>query len=225
MNKIYKLILYVLGLPKTLYFNFKYLPFYQAVKLPIFISHRVILKNTKGTIKLLPIQGEIKPALIKIGFGDVGIFDNGRSRSIWECSGEVCFYGQTNIGHGSKICVGPNGTLEFGNAFDITAESQIVCFKHIVFGEDVLVSWQCLVIDTDFHKITYKGIVTNLDKEIKIGNHVWIGCRSIILKGVNIPDNVVVAANSNVVGNFKDKYSIIGGNPAKVIKHEVDWER
>lgn len=224
MSKFNKLILYILGLPKTIYFNFKYLSFFEALQLPIFVSHRVVLKSTEGRV-YLAISKKIKPAMIKIGYGYVGIFDNSRSRSIWECSGEVVFYGETNIGHGSKICVGSIGKLEFGCGVEITAESQIVCVKHIILGKNVLISWQCLIMDTDFHKIISDGVVKNLDKEIVIGNDVWIGCRSTILKGVSITDGVVIAANSNVVKSIGEKNCIAGGNPAKALVNDIVWKK
>ena len=64
--------------------------------------------------------------MISIGYGEVGIFDMKRSRSIWQVYGEVVFKGKANIGHGSKISVDKNGTLELGNNFKTTAESAIV---------------------------------------------------------------------------------------------------
>lgn len=52
---------------------------------------------------------------------------------------------------------------------------------------------------------------------ITIGNNVWIGLDAIILKGTEIGDNSVVAAGSVVKGKFPE-FSLIGGNPAKLIK-------
>ena len=55
-------------------------------------------------------------------------------------------------------------------------------------------------MDKDWHSVisTVDGSILNLSKPINVGNHVWIGCRSTILKGVNISDNVIVAANSTI---------------------------
>ena len=222
LSKFEILWLYFLGLPKTICFNFKYFPFKQAVRLPILVSHRVVLKSLKGKI-ILNNKQKRKFGIVKIGFGYVGIFDGSRSRSVWECNGKVIFQGYANIGHGSKICVGKNGQLEFGSGFDITAESQIVCFKHITFGNDVLISWQCLIMDTDFHKVIKNNQISNHDKEINIGNHVWIGCRCTILKGVNISDGCVIASNSNLVKSINETSSLIGGNPGKVINRDIEW--
>ena len=86
---------YICGLPKTVYFNFKCLPFLQAIKLPIFISHRVILASLKG--KIVFDCDNVKTGMVKIGFGYVGIFDRYRSRSIIENSGTLVLGGVISI--------------------------------------------------------------------------------------------------------------------------------
>lgn len=63
--------------------------------------------------------------------------------------------------------------------------------------------------------IEEKGLVSNGD--ITIGNDVWIGFGATIMSGVTIGDGSVIAANANVVKNI-EPYSIVGGNPAKLIK-------
>lgn len=207
---------------KTLYFNFKYLPFKDALKLPIFISSNVYLLETKGEIIL---NCPIKTGTIQIGFGKIGIFDRKRSRSIWQVSGKVIFNGIANIGHGSKISINNDAVLELGNNFTITAETEIVAQKHIKIGNDVLMSWNCLVMDTDFHKIYNKNnICINSPQPIIIGDKVWIGCRTVILKGSNIADNSIIGANSLVNKDISSQSGIFGGNPIKFIKEDVNWQ-
>lgn len=214
-----KIWLFILGFPKTLYFNFKYLPFNKAVKLPILVSHRVYLMECNGNIK---IDAPINFGMIRIGFGQVSIFDQHKSRSIWKVTGNIVFKGNASIGHGSKISVA--GLLTVGKNFIITAESQIRCDKSIVFGDDVLISWESLFIDSDSHKIIYNGVITNNPKDIVIGNRVWIGCRCTILKGVELCDGTVIAAGSVVTGVFNDENVIIGGNPSIIIRKNIRWE-
>lgn len=87
MTKFNILFEYICGLPKTIYLNFKSLPLSQAIKLPIFISHRVILASLKG--KIVFDCDNVKTGMVKIGFGYVGIFDRYRSRGIIENSGTL----------------------------------------------------------------------------------------------------------------------------------------
>ena len=58
---------------------------------------------------------------------------------------------------------------------------------------------------------------------IAIGNHVWIGCKSTILKGVTIGDGSVIAAGSLVNRNVP-AHVLVGGVPAKILKENVDWK-
>lgn len=56
-----------------------------------------------------------------------------------------------------------------------------------------------------------------------IGNDVWIGQNAVILPGVNIGDGAIIGANS-VVGSNIAPYTIVAGNPAKVIRKRFDEE-
>lgn len=134
-----------------------------------------------------------------IGFGEVGIFDNKKSRSIWDIAGTVIFKGKADIGHGSKISVGESGTLILGENFTVTAESTIVTYSEVQFGNNCLLSWDFLVMDTDLHKIrNSSGAILNEPQPILIGNDVWIGCRSLILKGATIPNGCIIGTNSTI---------------------------
>ncbi len=208
-------------LPKTLYFNFHYFPFRIAIRLPVIVSVNVRLIKMQGRVIL---NAPVTHRMIRIGFGNVGIFDRHSSKSIWEVRGTVQFDGKADIGHGSKICV--NGLLTIGDNFTVTAESQIVCFKKITFGRDCLVSWQVLVMDTDFHSIydEHKAHL-NIDRPIYIGNKNWIGCRTLILKGAATPDNCVIAAGSTVSRAMKISNTILAGSPAAVVKTDISWAK
>lgn len=207
---------------KTLFFNFKYFPIKYAIRFPVILSKRVFLREISGT---LIIKCEIKPALIRIGFNNVGIFDEKRSRTIWQVSGTVTFEGRTNFGHGSKISVEKTGFLSIGENVTISAESSIVCVNRITIGKNSLLSWDILIMDTDFHKIYDKtGLQFNVSKPIIIGEKVWIGCRCLILKGVQIPNNSIIAANTTITKEIKGENLILGGNPIKILKSEVTWE-
>ena len=79
--------------------------------------------------------------------------------------------------------------------------------------------------NTDSHPIfDANGNITNISKPINIGNHVWCGKGSKILKGVSIGDNAVIGMQALVT---KD---IVGGTlnvgiPAKSIKENINWDR
>lgn len=208
--------------PKTFYFNFKYFPFRQAIKLPVFVSIRTYLYNPGGEIVL---HAPIRTGMIRIGFGEVGIFDNTRKRVMWEVLGKVHFYGTALIKFGSRISVGPGAELHLGDGFRLSPISTIVCLKKISFGNNVRISWETFIIDGDFHKIkNLEGEVLNHPKEITIGNNVWIGMKATIMKGTTIGDNVVIGAGSFVNKKIDGSFQIIAGHPARVVKQNVTWE-
>ena len=59
---------------------------------------------------------------------------------------------------------------------------------------------------------------------VVIGNDVWIGSNAVIMSGVTIGDGAVLANNSHVVKNV-EPYSLVGGNPAKLIKYRFTQEQ
>lgn len=205
---------------KTLFFNFKYLPFKQAIKFPFYIARRTHLLSTNGKVF---IHGTVKRGMIKIGYGMVGIFDN-RTRAIWEVNGDVHFYGDALIKFGAKISVGERGRLHIGDHFRFSTNSSIVCFKEISFGNNVRISWDTIVMDTDFHTIeNLDGDKINADKKVEIGNNVWIGMRTSVMKGSKLDNNVILASNSVLNKYIAGSHQLIAGNPAKVIKTDVNW--
>ncbi|MBQ1175732.1 MAG: hypothetical protein IIX56_04955 [Treponema sp.] len=68
------------------------------------------------------------------------------------------------------------------------------------------------------------GNIINENKPIEIGNHVWIGAKSTILKGTKIADGSVIGAGSLCAGLLSDEKSIYAGQPAKLIKKNINWE-
>ena len=223
-----KLYLAIRAIPKTIYFNFKYLKLKQAIKLPIIISHRVWLSKTKGNINIT--SDRIKPGMIRIGFGEVGIFDSMRARSVWNVDGIVNFNGSARLGHGIKISVEAEGKLNIGNNLIVTAESSIICRDEISLGKNVMISWETQIMDSDLHPIIdSENKIINKDEPIVIGDNSWIGSRVMILKGVKLPKGAIVAAGSTLtkgtLKNIEEKeYSLIGGNPIKILKEDVTFK-
>ena len=212
-----------MGGVRSIPINFKLFPLKIALRFPVIISPFIKIKSLNG--KIIIKNCNINPGMIRIGFGDVGIFDNVLSRTIIQLDGEIIFYGKASIGHGSKISVGRNGILEIGENFTITAETSIICHKKIKFGNNVLISWENLFMDIDFHKIkSIENNIINEPKEIFIGNNVWIGCRNTILKGSQILNSCVIGSNSLINKKFDKNNILIAGNPAKILKENIIWE-
>lgn len=86
----------------------------------------------------------------------------------------------------------------------------------IVIGNNVLIGHN-VVIATLNHDQTPKLRASIIPKKVKIGNDVWIGANSTILPGVTIDDGAIIGAGAVVTKDVK-KNTIVGGNPAKIIK-------
>lgn len=204
----------------TIRFNFKYFKFADAVKFPVFVK-KTQFKKLSGKVT---IDAAIRPGMIRIGHGHVGHFDRSL-KAIWEVSGQVVFKGSALLKFGSSIIVGDNGYLQLGDKFRISPKSSVICFKKIVFGNTCRISWEVQALDTDFHKIkTLDGEHLNPPKDIIIGNHVWIGSRVSIMKGVAIDDDCIVASGSVLTKPVEGKHQIIAGIPAKVVRTGVTWD-
>lgn len=97
----------------------------------------------------------------------------------------------------------------------------------IQMGSDCLLSNGVGIYSTDFHTIySYedRSIIINKNKNVIIGNHVWIGIGSQILKGSRIADDSVVGASSLVSGQFELSNIVIAGNPARCCKDNIIWK-
>lgn len=99
--------------------------------------------------------------------------------------------------------------------------------KTILIGDDCMFSHDIAFRTTDSHSIIdAHGKRQNKAKDIVIGKHVWIGLECLILKGCTIPDNCIVGAKSLVSASLEIKEnSIVAGNPARVIKENINWCR
>lgn len=112
------------------------------------------------------------------------------------------------------------GSIEIGNNSYIGDRTEIHSGKEVKIGNNVNIAWDCNILDRDYHAFESDSEVT---KRVVIEDRVWIGARSIILKGVTIGEGAVVAAGSVVTKNVPPK-CLVAGNPAKVIKENISWK-
>lgn len=120
---------------------------------------------------------------------------------------------------GSYVSVENGAELNLGSGF-INCNTKIYCFNKITLGDNVKISEDVILRDSDNHEIVYDGYVKNAP--ITIDNNVWIGMRATILKGVKIGEGAIIAAGS-VVNKDVPPHTLVGGVPAKVIKENISW--
>lgn len=115
-----------------------------------------------------------------------------------------------------------NAKIIIGKGTNVGRFSMMSSAKKITIGEKCLLSHNVSILDHD-HNVSDPD-VSPLDggitepEEIFIGEHCFVGAHSFILKGVRLGRHCVVGANSVVTKSFPD-YSVIAGNPAKLIRN------
>ncbi|MCW8922215.1 MAG: glycosyltransferase [Gammaproteobacteria bacterium] len=134
------------------------------------------------------------------------------------------------------------GEITIGHRTSIGSGTKIICAQEdgIQIGSNVLISWDCTIIDTNAHSLDSQirlndaydwktGLESgamghNKDwhdvhsKKIIIEDSAWIGFGATILKGVRIGKGAVIGAQSVVCCDVPP-HTIYGGNPAKFIKN------
>jgi len=223
LKDLFHLLRLLINFPQIIFINFYYLPFNQAIFLPIWI-YNAKFKIAKG--KVFIDNNIINSGMIRLGPITNSLYETIKNRFIWENQGVCCFKGKCIIGHNSAISIGNNGYLEFGNNFKATNNLKIACHKSIIFGNNVLFSWENIIMDTDYHKTIniLTGKENNSTKDIIIGNNNWVGIRSIILKGTITPDNCIIGANSILNKKYEfPEYSLLAGNPLRIQKENIQF--
>lgn len=214
----------ILSIPRTIWFNFRYLPLKYAIKLPVWIANNVRVRNLyRGGFVLN--ADDICTGLIRIGYHKVEAIDIYSLHTIIDIrkNGRIICNGDAHIGHGAILSV-KGGTLILGKHFAISGNTSIVCYYKISIGNNVQFSWDSLVMDSDAHYIlNEKGVEKCNIAPITIGNNVWIATRTLILKGTHIGDNSVVAASSVLNNGYQGSNKLIAGSPAKEIKDIGGW--
>ena len=126
------------------------------------------------------------------------------------------------LGPGVRVAVGRRGTLRIGDGTYVTADSEILCAASISIGADCAISWNTLIMDCDSHTVVRAGQARPMTAPITIGDHVWIGAGSTVLKGVTIGDGAIVAARSVVTRDVPAR-ALVAGSPAAVVDDDVAW--
>ena len=141
--------------------------------------------------------------------------------------GAVVFGNHVSVYAGCSFAVGTNGRCTVGD-FTLLNGALVMAEERIDIGS------HCLIADSDFHPL--EPAQRLIDSQalapffknrplrpklktapVKIGNNVWIGMNAVILKGVTIGDNSVVAAGAVVTKSIPPN-TIVAGNPAVAVK-------
>ena len=120
-----------------------------------------------------------------------------------------------------------NGLLQVGAGTTmVDVHIAVTENSRVIIGEDCMFANDIDIRTGDSHSVIdmQTGERLNQAGDVLIGQHVWIAPHTIVLKGVNIGENSIIATGA-VVTKSCEPGVIMGGNPAKVIKTGVSWKR
>ena len=134
---------------------------------------------------------------------------------------------------GCQFAIEANGSCSIGD-FTLMNAAFLMAEERIEIGSHCLISWNVAIADSDFHpldafqrRVDAQALAPFLKNRpsrpvlrsapVIIGDNVWIGMNAVVLKGVTIGENSVVAAGSVVTKDVPANV-IVAGNPAAVVK-------
>ena len=211
---------------KTIYFNFKKFPYPIAKKLPVFFYGSVKLTNIDGkitintpiTTAMIGVGQQYEKATRHLGIAEINLV------------GHIHFKGRAQIGKDCLVFVSKKAYCEFGVMASLGSLGKIICNDKIILGDYARIGFESQIIDSNFHEIIdlKNNIKLPMTLPINIGDYNFISNRVSILKGTITPSNCIIASNSLCNKDYTNlnKYSLIGGVPAKLIKEQIsrDWE-
>ena len=211
--------LYRRSIIPSIFFNFKNLPFRQAIKLPILVYK---IRNLDQTGSIIIDCDAIYTGMIQLGFPRAATFPN--NGITWRNRGKVVFKGKCIVGNDCYIIVGKKGSLIFGDDFKVNAGLKLTAECSITFGDHTLLGWSVVIMDTNHHKVydvenkRYKCSFS----PIVIGDNNWFASQCYVMHGVHTPSNCIFGARSVVTrGGQYESYCVHGGSPIRVLSRNV----
>ncbi|WP_088840930.1 acyltransferase [Listeria sp. ILCC797] len=125
-----------------------------------------------------------------------------------------------------NIHAGSTVFIDEGASFNGVLNAIISEHQNLIVGKDAMFSFGSWIRTSDVHPIYQieSGERLNRPASVLIGDHVWIGQDVKLLKGATIGSSSIVGANA-IVTSVVPNNAVVAGNPARVVKESVFWER
>src|SRR5258705_1097540 len=151
-------------------------------------------------------------------------------RRITRVAGNALSIGEGSIVHADVSFEETGGKIQIGNRTFI-GRSHLICYRSLVIGDDVIMSWGITIVDHDSHSIDWMDRRNDVREwgagrknweriahaPVVVSDRAWIGFNVSVLKGVTIGEGAVIGACSVVTQDIPP-YALAVGNPARVIR-------
>lgn len=183
----------------TIIFNFKLLPFKEAIRFPFLLGGKVKFEDLSGRVVL---PEKIKTGMVRIGFQGSEMF--GGKKTVINLEGTLVIKGHNiTIGVGSVLDISKTGKLILDSNVCIGALCNVCCASDLEIGSKTITSWNCSI-----------NAISNGEK-LSIGEHCWLGNNVEISGFCDIPhDTIFASKSSNNYVCSKPEYTsncVVGG--------------
>lgn len=206
---------------KTIYLNFRILPFSSAVKLPFVVTGKTHFRSLTGKVEF---QCPIRFGLVNIG-RDIDNMPISYVPAQLFLQGKLVIQGSCVVNQGANVVVWPHGILKLGEGLLICSGVLLKATHYISIGKCAMISSGCFIMDSNIHCIRdmETGRVTKPTKPIHIGNYCWLSMNTSVMGGSTIPDCCITSRSAFINKNFDDINigSFLVGTPAVPIRENL----
>lgn len=185
------------------------------------LGDNITLRGTiKGQGNVIRIAGTKNPRVLHLE-----LFGNDNEVSI----GANALLQNPRVEIGSKRWPCSRARLRIGNGFSIASQGRFILPNSgnvIEIGDDCMFSSNIVVRGGEYPHLIFdrtSGEFLDVSDGIFLGNHVWVGEGVFIGKSVTLPDDCIVGTRSIVTKRFEETHCVIAGNPARIVKRDVQW--
>lgn len=154
--------------------------------------------------------------------------------SLWDCSFHISgnhnhiIFAQDVFGKQVDLCTEDDGNCIFvdeGTSFAGAIHLACIEGSRITIGKNCLFSSEIVFRSGDSHAVTdLEGNRINPARDIVFGDHIWVGHRALVNKGVHIGNDNIIGTGAIVTKSILQSNCVIAGVPARVLKTGVNWD-
>lgn len=210
-----------LNILKTVYFNFRTLPFSVARKLPVLIYGSVKLYDLSGNVEFK--NTVIRRGMVRMG-RNVDLFTAPKRCAMISIGqrGRVIFYGPCFFSVDYSIRINSEAVVSIGEYAAFGGGIKIWCENFISIGKYTAITFDSQILDTNFHYLidTQTSEISRNTGPVSIGAFNWVGNKAVIMKNTRTSDYTTVASSSLLNKDYSTQDNIpvmLAGCPAKVV--------